>query len=251
LELTNPCLVKLQTFEGPLDLLLHLIKRSEIDIYDIPIAMITEQYLEYLEMMRELNLEVAGDYLVIAAELGFIKSRMLLPKLESDGGVEEGDPRAELVRRLIEYQRYKEAVRQMLSFEILGRDVFVRVVQFDEEELDTPSQFIQADLWALIDAFREVYRRRSYSWADHIEFSLEALTLEQKMEEVVKKIETYKSIPFEYLFDGYSSRHDVVLTFLAVLELVKNSVIGVLQVSSYSSIQLVYLGDDRGWSENT
>jgi Uncharacterized conserved protein len=248
--LTEPCLVKLQIFEGPLDLLLHLIKKNEVDIYDIPVAIITEQYLDYLEVMRELNLEVAGDYLVVASELGLIKSRMLLPKTEPDVSDEQEDPRAELVRRLVEYQRYKEVVRQMLGFEILGRDVFIRTPQ-GEEEFDRSNQLLQVDLWSLIDALRDIYRRRNYSWNDYIEFDLETLTLDQKIDELIHKVRERGSILFEELFDEDSSRFDVIITFLAILELAKNSVIGVLQDSSYASIKLVYLGDKQEWTQVT
>jgi len=169
----EPCLVRLETFEGPLDLLLHLIKKNEIDIYDIPIAMITEQYLEYLDMMRELNIEVAGDYLVMAAELGLIKSKMLLPKPEPEKEEEE-DPRAELVRRLLEYQRYKDAAEKLVKFEILERDVFARIGQDEKEQRN---QLIKADLWSLIEAFREICKRMDSSWVGNIKFDLETVTL--------------------------------------------------------------------------
>ncbi|HEX3034392.1 MAG TPA: segregation/condensation protein A [Thermodesulfobacteriota bacterium] len=244
-------MIKLQSFEGPLDLLLHLIKKNEVDIYDIPIAMITEQYLEYLDVMRELNLEVVGDYLVIASELGLIKSRMLLPKPEITDGDQEEDPRAELVRRLIEYQRYKDAVCELLGFEILGRDVFAGAGFGEEDESVPANELVQADLWSLIDAFRELYSRRNYSWAAHIEFQMEFVTLHEKIVLVLNAVRMHKSVFFHDLFSEGATRFDLIITFLALLELVKNSLISVSQHSSYSSIQLVYLGEDKEWREVT
>jgi segregation and condensation protein A len=251
LILVEPCLIHLHVFEGPLDLLLHLIKKNEVDIYDIPISMITEQYLEYLDMMRELNLEVAGDYLVIASELGLIKSRMLLPKPENPEDAEEEDPRAELVRRLIEYRRYKEAAREFLGFEILGRDVFAGSGLVDEGEFASSNELVQADLWSLIDAFREVCKRRNYSWTVPIEFQLEAVTLDEKIVQVLDTVRIHKSVFFQDLFVESATRFDVVITFLAILELVRSSAIAVLQHSSHSSIELVYLGEGKEWNEVT
>jgi segregation and condensation protein A len=236
----EPCLVKLETFEGPLDLLLHLIKKNEIDIYDIPIAMITEQYLEYLDMMRELNIEVAGDYLVMAAELGLIKSKMLLPKPEPEKEEEE-DPRAELVRRLLEYQRYKDAAEKLVKFEILERDVFARIGQDEKEQRNQP---IKADLWSLIEAFREICKRRDSSWVGNIKFDLETVTLDDKIRELVSRLRECRTISFEGLFNGGASRFDIVITFLAVLELIKAEVLGAFQDSPYAPIEIVYMGED-------
>ncbi len=236
----EPCLVRLETFEGPLDLLLHLIKKNEIDIYDIPIAMITEQYLEYLDMMRELNIEVAGDYLVMAAELGLIKSRMLLPKPEPEKEEEE-DPRAELVRRLLEYQRYKDAAEKLVKFEILERDVFARIGQDEKEQRNQP---IKADLWSLIEAFREICKRRDSSWVGNIKFDLETVTLDDKIRELVSRLRECRTISFEGLFNGGASRFDIVITFLAVLELIKAEVLGAFQDSPYAPIDIVYMGED-------
>lgn len=233
-------MVRLETFEGPLDLLLHLIKKNEIDIYDIPIAMITEQYLEYLDMMRELNIEVAGDYLVMAAELGLIKSKMLLPKPEPEKEEEE-DPRAELVRRLLEYQRYKDAAEKLVKFEILERDVFARIGQDEKEQRN---QLIKADLWSLIEAFREICKRMDSSWVGNIKFDLETVTLDDKIRELVSRLRECRTISFEGLFNGGASRFDIVITFLAVLELIKAEVLGAFQDSPYAPIEIVYMGED-------
>lgn len=242
---SEPCLVKLEAFEGPLDLLIYLIKKSEVDIYDIPIAIITEQYLEYLEMMKELNLEVVGDYLVMAAELGHIKSNMLLPKPEPENKEDDVDPRAELIRRLIEYQRYKEAASKLLDFQILERDVFIRACQDEEYKNDQANTLIKADLWSLIDALRDIYKRRNYSWPDSIKFDLEALTLEDKIDNLTNRIKLESTLLFEDLFTEVSSDYDLILTFLAILELVKTAVIGAFQDTPYASIRLVYLGEHQ------
>lgn len=246
MELAEPCLVKIDAFEGPLDLLLHLIKKNEIDIYDIPIAAITEQYLEYLEVMKQLNLEIVGDYLVVAAELGLIKSNMLLPEPEPEKN-EEADPRAELVRRLIEYQRYKEAAMKLSDFQILERDVFVRAFQDDEEDIINP--LVKADLWSLIDALRDMYKRRNYTWPDPIRFELETVTIDDKIGEVISRIRSQKTLLFEELFSDATSSYDFILTFLALLELIKTSTITAYQDSPYSSIKLVYLGEPQFGSQ--
>ncbi|MCI0454595.1 MAG: segregation/condensation protein A [Candidatus Dadabacteria bacterium] len=238
---TEPYLIKLQAFEGPLDLLLYLIKKNEVNIYDIPIAEITEQYFLYLEMMRELNLEIVGDYLMLAAELGLIKSKMLLPKPEIEEE-EEADPRAELVRRLLEYQRYKEAAGTLLMFDILERDVFIRTIEDDEE--NEASQLTRTDLWSLIDAFREIWNRKDFGSIPDIRLELELLTLEQKVEELIVRFKTYKNVLFEELFDENPTRFEIVITFLAVLELIKSGALIALQDYPYSPIKIVYIEEN-------
>ncbi len=238
---TEPCLIKLQAFEGPLDLLLYLIKKNEVNIYDIPIAVITEQYLMYLEVMRELNLEIVGDYLMIAAELGLIKSKMLLPKPEVEE--EEEDPRAELVRRLLEYRRYKEAAGTLLAFDILERDVFTRIIQ-DEDDSDEINQPVRTDLWSLIEAFRALWNRKDFSSISNISLELELLTLEQKVSELITKLKTHKNVLFEELFSENPTRFEIVITFLAVLELIKSGLLIAYQDFPYSPIQILYVGDN-------
>jgi len=238
---TEPCLIKLHAFEGPLDLLLYLIKKNEVNIYDIPIAVITEQYLMYLEVMRELNLEIVGDYLMIAAELGLIKSKMLLPKPEVEE--EEGDPRAELVRRLLEYQRYKEAAGALLAFDILERDVFTRIIQ-DEDDSDEINQPVRTDLWSLIEAFRAIWNRKDFSSISDIKLELELITLEQTVSELITKLKTHKNVLFEALFSENPTRFEIIITFLAVLELIKSGLLIAYQDFSYSPIQILYVGDN-------
>ncbi len=239
----EPCLVKVQIFEGPLDLLLHLIKKNEVDIYDIPIAKITEQYIEYLEFMKVLNLQFAGEYLVIAAELSLIKSKMLLPKPVIEE--EEEDPRAELVRRLIEYQVYKDAATDLVSGDVLGRDVFKREfidTIFEESE---EVKLVPVDLWALIEAFREFYKRRSYLWAEEVSFEIETVSIEEKIEQVIMRLQQSPNLRFEDFFDDCSSRFDLVITFLALLELSRTDDIEVVQESPDSSIFITYSGESQ------
>jgi segregation and condensation protein A len=248
-EILESCSVKLQSFEGPLDLLLHLIKKHEIDIYDIPIALISEQYNQYLEMMKELNLDIVGDYLRMAAELGYIKSRMLLPKevIEEDDELE--DPREELVRRLIEYQRYKDASYQLFSLDLLGRDIYAR--KFDElgsMDLTEFQEPLRVDLWTLIDAFKKVIERQSTlheAGETNIIIETYFMTVEDKMEEILQRIEEYNSFTFFDLFELSLSKMNLILTFLALLELVKEQIVIVYQEDQFADIKINYAGDKK------
>jgi segregation and condensation protein A len=210
--------VQLEFFEGPLDLLLHLIKKSEVSITDIPIAAITEQYLATLELMETLSLDVAGEFLVMAATLIHIKSRMLLPPDESDVEEdEEGDPRDELVRRLLEYQRFKEAAGELERRDILKRDVFVRSPEAPEET-ETVG-FESVSLFDLISALRTVLDRLPKDSAHQI--VLETFSVREKMSQLLEDLHRRGKIVFQDLFQGAASRLEVVVTFLAMLELVK------------------------------
>jgi segregation and condensation protein A len=246
LQNPEPCLVKVQLFEGPLDLLLHLIKKNEVDIYDIPIAKITEQYIEYLEFMEVLNLQFAGEYLVIAAELSLIKSKMLLPKPIIEE--EEEDPRAELVRRLIEYQVYKDAAGDLVARDVLGRDVFKREYVDNSLEKTEEVELVPVDLWSLIEAFRDFYKRRSYLWAEEISFESESMSIEDKIDQVIVRLKSRPQIKFDELFDDCSSRFDLVLTFLALLELARTENVEVVQESPESSILITYSGETESES---
>jgi segregation and condensation protein A len=237
----EPCLVKTQLFEGPLDLLLHLIKKNEVDIYDIPIAVITEQYIEYLELMKELNLQVVGEYLVIAAELSLIKSKMLLPKpvIEED----EADPRDELVRRLIEYQRYRDAASELFDRNILGRDVFKRDNDISMYDAGEEVELVPVDLWSLIETFHDFYRRRSYLWADQIVYEVESITVEEKIEQVLERLRAKTKVSFEEFLEECASKFDLVVTFLALLELARTENVQVVQESPGSQILISYSGE--------
>jgi segregation and condensation protein A len=251
LTLDNPetCLVKVQAFEGPLDLLLHLIKKHEINIYDIPMALITQQYLEYLNMMKQLNLEIVGDYLIIAAELGHIKSKMLLPKPDDDDETEEDDPRADLVRRLIEYQRYQDAAEQLSRLETLERNVFTRA--YDDGTADNASQLLKVDLWSLIDSLREVFKRRNLNISEGIQFDIEVVTLDERIREVTSMLISRKEMKFQDLFRTNASRLELIITFLAILELIRTQTISAYQEYPFGPIKLAYAGEAVGWKNNT
>lgn len=228
--------VRLKIFEGPLDLLLYLIKKNEIDIYDIPIAEITDQYLEYIELMRSLNLDVAGEFLVMTSTLIYIKSRMLLPPSE---GMEEeetvDDPRKELVERLLEYKKFKEAARWLSNRPILGRDTFARsslIVDIEREkeevELEGSSAFL------LLEAFREVLKRASRE--DPLEIRVDRLSVMERIEELLKILAERGPTDFLSLFPERYDRSLVVVTFLAMLELIRLRMITVYQVEPFGRI---------------
>jgi len=218
--------VKLEIFEGPLDLLLHLIKKNELSITDIPIATITEQYLSTLELMQGLNLDVAGEFLVMAATLIHIKSRMLLPPGEDeDEEEEEGDPREELIRRLLEYQRFKEAAEELERRELLSRDVFVRRSEAPEEA-ETVG-FESLSLFDLLSALRHVLER--FPEERIHEVTLETISVREKMSFLLDELRRRGKVIFQSLFETATSRLEVVVTFLAMLELVKIRAIRVWQ----------------------
>jgi segregation and condensation protein A len=218
--------VQLEIFEGPLDLLLHLIKKSEVNITDIPIAVITEQYLATVELMQTLNLDLAGEFLVMAATLIHIKSRMLLPAGDDEEDEEEGaDPRAELVRRLLEYQRYKDAAAELEQREILTRDVFVRASAPTAEA--GPREFREVSVFELLGALRRVIDRLPKDIAHEV--TLEKVTVREKMTLLLEKLREQSRVVFESLFTEVKSRMEVVVTFLAMLELVKMRAIRIFQ----------------------
>jgi segregation and condensation protein A len=218
--------VQLEIFEGPLDLLLHLIKKNEVSITDIPIATITEQYLATLELMQSLNLDVAGEFLVMAATLIHIKSRTLLPAGEEEEDEdEEGDPREELVRRLLEYQRFKEAADELEQREILKRDVFVRPAEAPEET--EPLEFERISLFDLISALRNVLERFTEEGVHEV--TLEKISVREKMNLLLDHLRQRGRVIFQSFFEEASSRMEVVVTFLAMLELVKIRAIRIWQ----------------------
>ena len=218
--------VKLEIFEGPLDLLLHLIKKNELSIADIPIAAITEQYLSTLELMQGLNLDVAGEFLVMAATLIHIKSRMLLPPGDDeDEEEEEGDPREELIRRLLEYQRFKEAAEELERRELLSRDVFVRRSEAPEEA-ETVG-FESLSLFDLLSALRHVLER--FPEERIHEVTLDTISVREKMSFLLDELRRRGKVIFQSLFETATSRLEVVVTFLAMLELVKIRAIRVWQ----------------------
>ena len=222
-----------ETFEGPLDLLLYLIKRQNLEILDLPIAEITRQYMEYVELMTDLNLELAGDYLVMAAMLAEIKSRMLLPRpveVEED----EGDPRAELVRRLQEYERYKQAAEDIEEMPRIGRDVFPTSVQApDLKVVRLPPE---VDLQDVLAAFKDVMQRASMF--EHHQIHMEPLSVRERMSIVLDKVNKQSFTEFTRLFTVEEGRRGVVVTLLAILELIKQSLLELVQTEMYGPIHV-------------
>ncbi len=237
LEERSPYTFRLENFEGPLDLLLHLINKDELNIFDIPIARITEQYLEYLKLMKVLNLDIAGEYLLMASTLLHIKSKMLLPKPSKEGEEENvEDPRAELVRRLIEYQKYKMAADELIRRPILDRDFFVRLTSLKEDEIKEEER-IEATLFELLEAFRKLLER-SEKESVH-EVVLDRITVEDKMQDIINLLQREKrSIAFHLLFPENASRRLIIITFLAILELVKMKIIRLFQVAPFETIRI-------------
>jgi segregation and condensation protein A len=225
--------VFLDAFEGPLDLLLYLIKRQNLDILDIPLAQITAQYMEYVEMMKELRLELAAEYLVMAAMLAEIKSRMLLPR-QSEVEEEEGDPRAELIRRLQEYERFKQAAEDIDALPRIGRDLYQAEVQVPDKTVDIRPPDV--DLKEIMLALSEVLRRADMFTHHHVQ--MEALSVRERMSRVLAAVDSESFTEFTTLFDVEEGRLGVVVTFLAILELIKGSLIELVQAEPFAPIHV-------------
>jgi segregation and condensation protein A len=223
--------VKLPAFEGPLDLLLHLIRQNEVDIVDIPIALIGRQYLHYIELMKELNIDVAGEYLVMAATLALIKSRMLLPPEENEDDADEIDPRTELIARLLEYQRFKEAADALSRRRLLGRDIFEAQGSPPEPTSDNDRE-IEVGLFELIEAFRQVLDEAREQMRMH-SVETENVTVRDRMIYVMDLFEHVDHVEFSEIFQigqlGAPSRAMLVATFLAMLELARLGALHIFQ----------------------
>ncbi len=237
--------VFLESFEGPLDLLLYLIRRHNLDILDIPIADITRQYMEYVEVMKELHFELAADYLVMAAMLAEIKSRMLLPRPVSDEE-DEDDPRAELVRRLQEYERFKKAAEDLSDLPRMERDNFA--VSVNVPELSIRKVHPTVDLKDLMFAFKDVLVRSDMYTHHHVQ--MEPLSVRERMSIILGQVQADKFIPFTDLFDPKEGRLGVVVTFLAILELVKESLIGLIQTQPYEPIHVTVAQSCQSQTDN-
>jgi segregation and condensation protein A len=222
-----------ETFAGPLDLLLYLIKRQNLDVLDLPIAEITRQYMEYVELMKDMQLELAGEYLLMAAMLAEIKSRMLLPRPALDAE-EEGDPRAELVRRLQEYERYKQAAEDIDDLPRVGRDVFpAEVAPPDLKVVRMPPKVELNDVLA---AFKDVMQRAAMYEHHHIQ--MEPLSVRERMSIVLSSVAADHFTEFTSLFKVEEGRGGVVVTLLAILELIKQSLIELVQTEAYGPIHI-------------
>ncbi|HJV35569.1 segregation and condensation protein A [Geomonas sp.] len=239
----NAYLVQIEQFEGPLDLLLHLIKKNEVDIYNIPIAAITKQYLEYMELLKELNLDIAGEFLVMAATLLQIKSRMLLPVERDDDEAEVEDPRAELVRRLLEYQRYRDASSELVVRNLLGRDVFARKFPSPElAEMEPEEEPADVELFDLIEAFRKILSRVSVDTFHSV--GADGISIADRISQVLSILHEAKTVCFDSLFTDGMTRDLLVVTFLSILELCKLKLIKIVQVESLGSIWLTAAATD-------
>ncbi len=225
--------VFLEAFEGPLDLLLYLIRRQNIDILNIPIAEITKQYVQYIELMTELQLELAGEYLLMAAMLAEIKSRMLLPRPQTEDE-EEADPRAELVRRLQEYERFKKAADDLSDLPRLERDVFVATADAPDRKVVT--KLPDVTLKELVLAFHEVLKRAEMFSNLHLQ--REPLSVRQRMSEILTRIKANTFTDFADLFDPEEGRMGVAVTFIAILELLRETVIDVVQSEQFAPLHV-------------
>jgi len=237
--------VKLDIFEGPLDLLLFLIKKNEIDIYDIPIALITEQYLVHIEMMRSLNLDVAGDYLLLASTLIHIKSKMLLP-VEDNGqedSEEEADPRAELVKQLLDYQVFKEAAAQLGQRPLLERDIFKRGYSLEshESEEEEYESEVEMSVFELVEAFHRIIS--AIGKTEFMEIDVEKMSLNDRINEIMGRLNEQKKLTFTDLLGDYSNKRMILYTFLAILELIRLRMIRVYQASPFGVIRVVLAGE--------
>jgi len=256
--------VELEVFEGPLDLLLHLVRKHELDIMDIPISFVTDKYLEYLDLMEKLNLDIAGEYLLMAATLAHIKSRELLPQQETvDEEGEEGldgeegvDPRQELIRRLLEYQKYKEAAESLGEQPVVGRNVWPRGVKREEAvagEVDQEAQAPLADIPVsrLLAALEKVLKRAKVNLAHSV--NVDRLSVSDRINDLVDRLERETEFSFQscfgFLADGEPRsldqvKHEVVVTFLAILEMAKLRMIRISQLEDEEEIRLSQATDD-------
>lgn len=230
-----PYQVRIENFEGPLDLLLHLIKKNEINIYDIPIHLIAQQYLAYLEAMNDLNLNVAGEFLVMAATLLQIKSKMLLPVEEAVEDEAEGpDPREELVRRLLEYKTYKEAARQLDTQERMWREIYSRLPSPPEDMEEDDQMLDNVGLFDLVDALQGILNRNPGQKL--IEIIPDNLTVRDRMNVILETLEGQESVSFVSLFEASCHRMVIIVTFLALLELIRLRTARVFQAENFGPI---------------
>jgi segregation and condensation protein A len=234
--------VFLDAFEGPLDLLLYMIRRQNLDILDIPIADITKQYMEYIGLMQELQLELAGEYLVMAATLAEIKSRMLLPRAVDPNAGEEGDPRADLVRRLQEYERFKSAAESIDRIPRMDRDTWVASADLSERKSSRPLP--QVAMQEMLMAFREVVQRAEMFAHHHVQ--RERLSVRVRMSDILANLERASFVEFVNLFRPEEGRMGVTVTFVAILELVREGLIDIVQTEAYAPLHVRKAEGQRG-----
>jgi len=230
--------VHLPVFEGPLDLLLYLIKKEELNIHDIPISKITEQYLEYLEMMKLLDLDIAGEFLIMAATLMHIKSKTLLPIDEKEEvPLEEPDPREELVKKLLEYKKFKEAAGDLKEMHIKRRDVFARIPGAEKPQIKDEEDCFEASLFDLITAFSKILKEVPKDTFHEV--IKDEFTVSGKIHDILHMLVNAGKVYFSELFKNAKSKTEVVATFLALLELVKIKEVVVKQADPFGEIEVV------------
>jgi segregation and condensation protein A len=230
--------ISLPIFEGPLDLVLYLIRREKVDIHDIPIAPITREYMAYLDVMKELNLELAGEFLVMAATLIHIKSKMLVPIEPTEAQADEDmvDPREELVQRLLEFQKYKDAAGLLHQKREIRAATFIRPDSVIPKFVDTGEEMLEAGLFDLISAFKELLERRKVLIQHEVES--EGKTVEDRIEEILKMMKEGASLEFTDLFEDQRTKMDMIVTFLAVLELIRLKRVKVYQKGNFGTIRI-------------
>lgn len=228
-------------FEGPLDLLIHLIKKNDVDIYDIPIASITHQYLQYVELLELLDVDFAGDFIIMASSLIHIKSRMLLPVHESEYDEDEEDPRLEITRPLLEYIQMKSAAEKLAERNLLGEQIFTRQTQSADllSDFDQNDQLIKIGLFELIDAFQTILQKVSPK--HQVDLTTEKMSVKDKISELADFFIKHDSIIFEELFHSTSGKSEIIITFLALLEMIKLGLVRVVQHAQSSIIRLFYI----------
>jgi segregation and condensation protein A len=226
--------VFLEAFEGPLDLLLYLIRRQNLDILDIPLAEITRQYMQYIEVMQELQLELAGEYMLMAATLAEIKSRMLLPRPQGEGSGEEDDPRAELVRRLQEYERFKRAAEDIEELPRVDRDTFPASAELVERRV--VKMLPQVTMKEMLVALKEVMARAEMFAHHHVQ--RERLSVRQRMSDVLGTLRSQAFVEFTGLFRPEEGRMGVTVTFSAILELLREGLIEIVQAEQFAPIHV-------------
>jgi segregation and condensation protein A len=236
-SILDPYPVRLGTFEGPLDLLLHLIKQNEVNIYDIPIALVAKQYIDYIDLMQEMNLDVAGEFLVMAATLIHIKSRMLLPRPDPTQEDPDEDPREALVRRLLEHQKFKAAAELLHERETLRSAQWTRPDgPITEIAGEAPEPEIEVDLFSLISAFRAVVERSKQR--PKVYLPGEQVSIEDRIEQLMSKLSETEACGFEDLFADVESRSGLIVTFLALLEMIRLKLVRVFQSGAMSPIRV-------------
>ncbi len=240
--------LKLPSFEGPLDLLLHLIREHKLDVFDIPIAFVTDEYLAFLHRMRELNLDIAGEFLVMAATLAHIKSRLLLPKPETpteEGEEDPGDPRADLVRRLLEYQKYRAAAEELGRQDLLGRNVFTRRAErVDVAPPEGDLGLRDVSVFKLIEALDRVLKNLAPEKKHEV--ALERVSIGDAIGRIAALLEERTQIEFSALFEGMTRRHQVIAAFLGLLEMVRLKLVRVAQEERGGEIIIVKTGSLGG-----